>query len=141
MCRTHARWARMEVAYTLRKQRNREKRARTSVDRAPLIPGPDPPRDFGAAIGYVCAASSGPCRVTECRLHLGADGCAVRVANAGEHTLEETARHLAGDTYRGKPVTRERLRQIEEKAKRKITRASRLPWPTAAAALRGFAVE
>lgn len=72
--------------------------------------------DIGARVGYVCAASTGPCRVSECRHHLDAEPtCSIRVANRGPNELRVVGEALG--------VTRERSRQIEQVALRRIARA------------------
>lgn len=142
LCRIHARHAAQGRAYARQLARDRERRAAKRTPKAARPPPPaEPPepRDYGRAIGYVCASSTGLCRVDDCRLHLIGDGCAVRVANGHtEPTLEQVAELLGPESSHGEPMSRERIRQIEAAAIAKVRRAVRLPIATAAAELELF---
>lgn len=142
LCRLHARHAAQARAYARQLARDRERRAAKRTPKAAPPPPPaEPPepRDYGHAIGYVCAASTGPCRIDDCRHHLIGDGCAIRVANGHtEPTLEQVADWLGPESTHGERMSRERIRQIETAAIAKIRRATRLPIFTAADELRAF---
>ena len=140
LCRIHARHAAQARAYARQLAKERAKRAAKRKPAPPPPPAaPPPPRDYGRAIGYVCAASTGPCRVDDCRLHLIGDGCAVRVANGHtEPTLEQVADWLGPESQQGERMSRERIRQIETAAIAKVRRAVRLPIATVADELKLF---